>query len=55
MLMTRDVSRNRIFPDSDVFRGMENPMSGHVVETRCVEARKFDYSSRFAENSEIIN
>ena len=45
--------RNRIFPESDFFRGGENPMSEHVVETRRVEARKFDHSSRFAKNSGV--
>ena len=47
--MTRGVS-SRIFPDSDFFRGKENPMSGHVIETWRVNARKFAYSFGFVEN-----
>ena len=30
--------RNRIFPESDFFRGKENSVSGHLTETRRVKA-----------------
>ena len=45
--------RNRIFPDSNFFRGKENPVSGHLLETRRVKARKLSYSSRFATNNGV--
>ena len=45
--------RNRIFPDSDFFRGKENPISGHLLETRRVKARKLSYSSRFTTNNAV--
>ena len=41
------------FPDSDFFRGKENPVSRHVIETWRVKAGKFAYFSRFAENSGV--
>ena len=42
--------RTRIFPESNFFRGMEYPISGHVVETRRVKTCKRPYFSRFAKN-----
>ena len=42
--------RTRIFPESNFFRGMEYPISGHVIETRRVKTCKRPYFSRFAEN-----
>ena len=38
--------RNRIFPYSDFFRGKENPVAGHLLETRRVKAR-------FATNNDV--
>ena len=45
--------RNRIFPDSDFFRGKENRVSGHLLETRRVKTRKLSYSSRFVTNNDV--
>ena len=45
--------RNFICSDSDLTRGMENPMSGYLIETRRVETRKFPYTFRFAANNGV--
>ena len=45
--------RNFIRSDSDLTRGMENPMSGYLIETRRVETRKFPYTFRFAANNGV--
>ena len=42
--------RTRIFPESNFFRDMEFPISGHVIETRRVKTCKRPYFSRLAEN-----
>ena len=42
--------RARILSESNSFRGMEYPMSGHVIETQRVNTCKRPYFSRFAEN-----
>ena len=42
--------RTRILPESNFFRGMEYPMSGHVIETQRVRTCKRPYFSRHAEN-----
>ena len=45
--------RNCIRTDSDLTCGMENPLSGYVIETRRVETRKFPYTFRFAANNGV--
>ena len=45
--------RNCIRSDSDLTCGMENPLSGYVIETRRVETRKFPYTFRFAANNGV--
>ena len=42
--------RARILPESNFFRGMEYPLSGHVIETQRVRTCTRLYFSRFAEN-----
>ena len=42
--------RTRILPESNFFRGMEYPMSGHVIETHGVRTCKRPYFSRHTEN-----
>ena len=41
--------RTRILSESNFFRGMEYPMSGHVIETPRVKTCKLPYFSRHAE------
>ena len=43
----------RICSDSDVFRGMENQISGHVIDTQRTKVMIFIYSPRFAENTDV--
>ena len=45
--------RARILPESNFFRGMEYPLSGHVIETQRVRTCKRLYFSRFAENDGV--
>ena len=45
--------QTRIHSDSDFFLGMENQISGHVIDTRCFKVIIFIYSSRFAENTNV--
>ena len=44
--------RIRICSDSDFFRGMENQISGHVIDTQRTKVMIFIYSPRFAENTD---
>ena len=41
--------------NSDFFRGVENQISGHVIDTQCVKVMIFIYSSRFAENTDVLH
>ena len=45
--------RIRIRSDSDFFRGMENQISGHVIDTQHTKVMIFVYSPRFAENTDV--
>ena len=45
--------RTRIRSESNFFRGMEYPMSGHVIETPRVKTCKCPYFSRHAEYNYI--
>ena len=45
--------RIRICSDSDFFRGMENQISGHVIDTQRTKVMIFIYSPRFAENTDV--
>ena len=45
--------RIRICSDSDFFRGMENQISGHLIDTQRTKVMIFIYSPRFAENTDV--
>ena len=45
--------RIRICSDSDFFRGMENQISGHAIDTQRTKVMIFIYSPRFAENTDV--